>query len=79
VRLIGYILLAVLALLALRWLLARRPKVRERTQIKALLRACDDDQAMAERLIFAEMERDPDISFGEAARRARWRLTRDRR
>jgi hypothetical protein len=78
-NLIGIALAVVLAALAVRSLIAQRPKRRERAQIKALLVECDGDQDLVERLIFAEMERDDDIAYGEAARRARNRLKRDRR
>jgi hypothetical protein len=78
-NLIGIALAVVLAALGLRWLLAQRPKRRERAQIKALLIECDGDQDLVERLIFAEIEREDGIAYGEAARRARNRLKRDRR
>jgi hypothetical protein len=78
-KLLGIILIAVLATLALRWLLTQRPKERQRAQIKALMRECDADQELAERLLYAEKDREDGIPFGEAARRARQRLRRDRR
>lgn len=76
---IGIALAVVLGALGLRWLSAQSPKRHERAQIKALLIECDGDQDLVERLIFAEMEREEDIAYGEAARRARNRLKRDRR
>lgn len=79
VDVLGIILVLVLVALAARYLYRRSPKQRERREIKALLLACRGDQELAERLIFAEMERQQDIGFGEAALRARRRLQRDRR
>jgi hypothetical protein len=76
---IGIALAVVLGALGLRWLSAQRPKRRERAQIKALLQECGGNQDLVERLIFAETEREEGIGFGEAARRARNRLKRDRR
>jgi hypothetical protein len=77
----GVVLLVVVVLLVAvgGYLYRRRPKQRERRQINALLIACQGDQALAERLMFAEMQRDEHISYAEAARRALARLTRDRR
>ena len=77
--LLGILLVVVLLVLGGRYFHRRRPKQRERRQIKALLLACDGDQELVERLIFAEMEREDGIGFAEAARRARHRLSRDRR
>jgi hypothetical protein len=79
VDLLGVALVVVLIVLAGRYLYQRSPKQRERRQIKALLIACDGDQDLAERLMFAEMEREDGIAFAEAARRAQKRLARDRR
>jgi hypothetical protein len=79
VDVLGIILVLVLVALAGRYLYRRSPKQRERRAIKALMLACGGDQELAERLIFAEMERQQDIGFGEAALRARRRLSRDRR
>ena len=76
---LGLALLAVLAVFAVRWLLAQRPARKERDQIRALMLECDGDQELVERLIFAEMQRHEGIGFGEAARRARRRMNRDRR
>lgn len=76
---LGLILVAVLLALGARWFLARRPKRRERAEIRRLLIDCDGDQDLVERLIFAEMQRQEGIGFAEAARRARNRLRRDRR
>jgi len=79
VNVIGLILVFVLCVLGARYLYQHSPKQRERRQIKALMLACDGDQELVERLIFAEMEREEGIGYGEAARRARNRLARDRR
>ena len=79
VDLIGIALVAVLLVFGGRYLYQRSPKQRERRQIKSLMIDCDGDQELAERLIFAEMERQEGLSFAEAARRARNRLRHDRR
>ncbi len=79
VNAIGIVLLLVLLALGGRYLYQQSPKRRERRRIKALLLACDGDQELCERLIFAEMERDASLGFGQAAQRARERLARDRR
>lgn len=76
---LGVIVVAVLLALGVRWLIARSPKRRERAQLARLLADCDVDRDVMERLVFAEMQRDEGIGFGEAARRARNRLRRDRR
>jgi hypothetical protein len=80
---LGVAVLVAVVVVAARWLYprlkARTPKGRERAQLQALLQACHGDEHVAERLIFAEMQQDHDISFERAARRARKRLLRDRR
>jgi len=78
-NLMGLALVAVLVMLGARKLYAKRPKQRERTKMRDLLLACHGDQMVAERLIFAELQRAPGLDFGEAAHRAHQRLQRDRR
>jgi len=75
----GLAVLAVLAVFAYRFIDGRRPKKRERRELTELMQACDGDQDLAERLIYAEMEHQEGLSYAEAARRARARLARDRR
>jgi hypothetical protein len=75
---VGVVLLVLLVAVG-GYLYRRRPMQRERRQIKALSIACHGDQALAERLMFAELQRAEGISYAEAARRALARLTRDRR
>ncbi len=79
----GFALVAAMLVMGARWLLpklqARTPKGRERAAFRALLKACYGDDRQAQRLIFGEMERDPSLGFGQAAKRARRRLERDRR
>ena len=76
---LGLILLVVLLVVGGRWLWSRQPKKVERSHIKALMMQCHGDQDLVERLIFAEMERTPHISMGEASVRARKRLLSDLR
>ena len=78
-NLIGIALVLVLLLLGARYLHQHSPKQLQRRRIKSLYIACGGDQDLVERLIFAETERAPDVDLGEAARRARERLIRDRR
>ena len=75
----GVAVVVVLLLVAARWLFERQPQRRERNQIKDLLLLCDGDEALVERLIFRELERDGSLSMGQAARLAARRLSRDRR
>jgi Na+-transporting methylmalonyl-CoA/oxaloacetate decarboxylase gamma subunit len=79
VVLLVLIVLVVLIVAIGGYLYRRRPKQRERKQIKALVIACRGDQALAERLMFAEMQRTEGISYADAARSALASLARDRR
>ena len=74
----GLAIVAVLALLAFRYFRDVRPKRKTRSAFQELLAACDGDQDLAERLVFAEVQKAPDLDLGEAARRARKRLLKDR-
>ena len=76
---LGLVLLAVLGVLGGRYLWTQRPAAKRKRHMTALLEACHRDQELAERLIMAELESTPDLDFGEAARRARARLIRDRK
>lgn len=49
-----------------------------RAEARALVHDCHGDQELAERLIFAEIERDESLTISAAARAARDRLKRDR-
>jgi len=75
---LGIILVAVLLAIGARALYAQRSKSPTRKHMRELIRACHNDAAMAERLVFAEMNRQPGLDIGEAARRARQRLLRER-
>jgi hypothetical protein len=75
----GLALLAVLVVLGGRWLYERQPARRERNQIKELMLLCDGDEELVQRLVFRELEREPELSMGQAARLAARRLRRDRR
>jgi len=79
----GIVVGIVVLVVAARWLyprfVAQTPKGRERAQLRALLQSCHGDEQLVERLIFAEMQHDQDLSFEQAARLANRRLKRDRR
>ena len=75
---VGLCLVLVLAVVGYRQLDKRRPKQRQRAAIKALLQECHGDQELCERLLFAELERAPQLDYTQAAVRARKRLMRDR-
>lgn len=79
---LGLVLVAVLVIVGGRWayqrLEAQKPKQRERRELRELLLECNGDDHLAQRLIFLEMQRDADLSFEQAAKRARTRLKRDR-
>ena len=77
--LMGLAIVVVLVIFAYRYIDGRRPKKRERRELTELMEDCNGDQDLVERLIFAEMENHPNMDFKEAARRARARLSRDRR
>lgn len=79
---LGLVLVAVLVIVGGRWLHQRlerqKPKNRERAELRELLLECNGDDHLAQRLIFLEMQRDGDLNFEQAAKRARHRLKRDR-
>jgi len=78
VQLLGTLVSLLLLGLAGRYFWMRRPRARQRAQIQALRREAGGDQDLVERLIYAELEREPELSYEAAARRARERLKRDR-
>ena len=76
--LLGIALVAVMIIVAARALYQRRPVTRQRTRMRELVRACHGDSELAERLVFAELQRAPGLDLGEAAHRAFKRLSRER-
>ena len=74
----GWIFLFVVLALGAYFAFQRRVRS-EGNEVRQLTRACRGDRELVERLIFAEMQRDPSISISAAADRARRRLARDRR
>lgn len=73
------LVVGALVVVAVRKLHARSPEQRTRRQIQALKLACNGDQELVERLIFAELQKSPGIDYGEAAGRALANVRRDRR
>jgi hypothetical protein len=75
---LGWIVLCVVLGLGAYFAFRRSASVAD-SEVRRLTRACRGDRELVERLIFAEMQRDPSISMSVAAMRARRRLARDRR
>lgn len=75
---LGLLLAAVLLFLGGRYFYGRYRQGRMRRAVHALRAQCGGDQALVERLIFAEMQKDESLDITSAARRARLRLERDR-
>lgn len=71
------VVLAVLGAAAYAFL-RRRKTGGPRSEARALIEDCNGDQELAERLIFAEMQRDDAMTLSAAVRAARQRLKRDR-
>lgn len=74
----AWVLLALL-LAALGYFLFGRGGAAEQREVRRLIRVCNGDRELAERLIFSEMQRDTSLGIASAAQRARRRLARDRR
>lgn len=68
---------AVIAAAGYAYLRRRKPRG-PRSEARALIEDCNGDQEVAERLIFAEMQRDENMTLSAAVRAARVRLKRDR-
>lgn len=78
-RAFAWALVAVAGLVTIAWWTRRRSKRQRLDHVRALRLACKDDQELVERLMFAELQRDEQLDYAQAARRALLRLGRDRR